>query len=86
MSYRPIDETWRWKMNAARAMGNTTDPRYLPDLSRAFRESADDRVRAMCAWAMGRIGGVEGRKALGGLGTGFPGPLGEEISDAIALC
>jgi epoxyqueuosine reductase len=64
MFYMPPTDRWRWQMNAARAMGNTHDRRYVPDLIRALRENEDERVRAMAAWALGRLGGAEARSAL----------------------
>ena len=51
-------------MNAARAMGNSLNPAYVPDLIRAFQENHDDRVQSMIAWALGRIGSKEARAAL----------------------
>lgn len=61
MSYKTI---WKWKMNAARAMGNSLDKKYIPDLIRAVTEEDDQRVRAMAAWSLGRIGGEEAINAL----------------------
>lgn len=61
MSYKTI---WKWKMNAARAMGNSLDKKYIPDLLRAMKEEEDERVRAMAAWSLGRIGGDDARSAL----------------------
>ena len=62
MFYMGAGDIWRWQMNAARAMGNTLDERYLPDLEQAMAENTDARVRGMAAWAMGRIGGPEAKK------------------------
>ena len=64
MFYMSSDDLWRWKMNAARAMGNSLNPDYVPDLIRAFQENYDDRVQSMIAWALGRIGSKEARAAL----------------------
>jgi len=64
MFYMPLSDRWRWQMNAARAMGNTLDPCYVPELIRALQENEDERVRAMAAWALGRLGGAEARAAL----------------------
>jgi epoxyqueuosine reductase len=66
MFYMGPDDIWRWKMNTARAMGNSRDPEYVPDLIRAWGENTDARVLVMVAWAMGRIGGTEARNALNG--------------------
>ncbi len=64
MFYMAFTDRWRWQMNAARAMGNTRDQRYVPDLIRALRENEDERVRAMAAWALGRLGGSDAYAAL----------------------
>ncbi len=64
MFYMPSAELWRWKMNAARAMGNTLDPVYIDDLDKAVTREPDERVRKMCAWALGRIGGKRAKDAL----------------------
>ena len=64
MFYMGVADIWRWQMNAARAMGNTLDERYLLDLEQAVRENRDARVRGMAAWAMGRIGGPEAKEKL----------------------
>jgi epoxyqueuosine reductase len=64
MFYMPYEDIWRWKMNTARVMGNSRDPRYIPDLIRAMQENSDERVRGMAAWALGRIGGREAESAL----------------------
>ncbi len=66
MFYMTFDDVWRWRMNVARVMGNSRDTMYTTDLIRAFDENPDDRVRAMCAWALGRIGGEKARSALSG--------------------
>jgi epoxyqueuosine reductase len=67
MFYMPLDELWRWRMNAARAMGNSGDAMYVPLLTRTLRENSDERVRGMAAWALGRLGGAEAKKALEGI-------------------
>jgi epoxyqueuosine reductase len=51
--------------NAAVAMGNRRDPRYVPDLARALTEG-EPLVRRHAAWALGRIGGPEARRCLAG--------------------
>jgi epoxyqueuosine reductase len=57
MFYMGPDQIWRWQMNAARAMGNTRDPRYIDALNAACTHHADERVRAMAQWARERCGG-----------------------------
>jgi epoxyqueuosine reductase len=64
MFYMSDKDLWRWHMNAARAMGNSRDDRYIPELTASLRENTDERVRAMAAWALGRIGGAAARKTL----------------------
>lgn len=64
MFYMSYKKLWKWKMNTARAMGNSLDKRYIPDLARALREEDDPRVRAMAAWSLGRIGGKDAIEAL----------------------
>ena len=86
MFYMSGDDLWHWKMNVARAMGNTRDPGYSDDLIRAFGENTDDRVRCMAAWALGRIGREKDRQALERLLSGCSGVLKDEVLNAIAAC
>jgi len=86
MFYMPADQTWRWKMNAARAMGNSLDPHYTAELIRALDENSDERVRGMCAWALGRIGGPAARAALDRILPGADGAVGQEIKEALDMC
>ncbi len=55
MFYMPAEEIWRFQMNAARAMGNSFDPKYKEDLQRCLAENKDERVRQMAAWALEKI-------------------------------
>jgi epoxyqueuosine reductase len=84
MFYMSPDFIWKWKMNVARAMGNTLDDGYVPDLVRAFDENMDERVRGMIAWALGRIGTAGARKALDGFIKESGGAVMEEIHAALA--
>jgi epoxyqueuosine reductase len=52
------------RRNAAVAMGARRQPRYVPALAAALADADDPSVRAHAAWALGRIGGDEARKAL----------------------
>lgn len=79
MFYMPFNETWRWKMNAARAMGNTLDPKYIPELTRAFDENEDERVKGMITWSLGRIGREESKIALESFLLKSNGTVREEI-------
>jgi epoxyqueuosine reductase len=83
MFYMSFDDLWRWKMNVARAMGNTRDSMYTDDLTRAFEENADDRVKVMCAWALGRIGGKKAKSALEDFLEKSAGSIREEVKDAL---
>lgn len=82
MFYMPPNSIWRWKMNVARAMGNTRDPQYVADLVHVFDVEADDRVKAMAAWALGRIGCKKAKDALASLVAGNSGVVLEEIKAA----
>ena len=79
MFYMSDKDLWRWKMNVARAMGNSLDPVYIPDLVRAFHENSDERVKAMIVWAMGHIGREEGLSALKNIAAGATGLVKEEL-------
>ena len=83
MFYMATDDLWRWKMNVARAMGNTRDRRYAADLARALEINDDHRVKAMAAWALGRIGGKTALKALRALALRCQSELIEEVDLAL---
>jgi len=82
MFYTPADDLWRWHMNAARSMGNSLDARYVPDLIRAFQKNGDARVKGMCAWALGRLGGEEAKSALEGFLEQSEGRVQKEVKQA----
>jgi epoxyqueuosine reductase len=86
MFYMSADDIWRWKMNTARAMGNTQDPQYIPELIKAFGESNDTRVQSMCAWAMGRIGGRQVCQALNRIKNGVQDLVADEVAYAQEIC
>jgi len=83
MFYMSADDIWRWKMNVARAMGNSLNPVYVADLIRAFKENSDERVNSMIAWALGRIGNLEAMTALEEFFKDSRGIVKEEIQRAI---
>ncbi|MCX5849605.1 MAG: HEAT repeat domain-containing protein [Deltaproteobacteria bacterium] len=83
MFYMSADDLWRWKMNAARAMGNSLNPAYVAELIRAFKENSDERVRSMIAWALGRIGNKEAMTGLEQFSKESDGMVKEEIRQAI---
>ncbi len=86
MFYIGPDMLWKWKMNVARAMGNSMDEGYLPDLIRAFAENEDERVRSMTVWALGRIGGPDAVNALRSCLVGSEGMVRKEIEQALDMC
>ena len=72
--------------NAAVAMGNRGDERYVPPLAEALAEG-DPVVRRHAAWALGRIGGEGAREVLdGALGTEDDRSVRTEIEAARAAC
>jgi len=83
MFYMSPNNLWKWKMNVARAMGNSRDDSYVPDLIRAWDENSDPRLRGMIAWALGRIGGKKAKDALGRFLAGSGGDVREEIQAAL---
>ncbi|HPB80414.1 MAG TPA: 4Fe-4S double cluster binding domain-containing protein [Spirochaetota bacterium] len=85
MFYMSYNDIWRWKMNVARVMGNSLDRRYVQDLIRAFDKNVDDRVRAMAAWALGKIGGHEAVVALQKFKEHAAGMVREEIDAALEM-
>jgi epoxyqueuosine reductase len=86
MFYMPESDIWRWKMNTARSLGNTRDEAFVPELAKAFDENADERVKSMCAWAIGRIGGKKAKTILEGLKGKADKICDEEIDYALSLC
>ena len=86
MFYMPAEDLWRWKMNVARAMGNSRDPEYVPDLKRAYEENDDTRVRSMIIWALGRIGNKNACEVLQGVLPESQGDIREEIELALKQC
>jgi epoxyqueuosine reductase len=83
MFYMATDDLWRWKMNVARAMGNTRDRRYVTDLIQAFESNDDHRVQAMTVWALGRISGNTAVEALRSLSSRCQGELRQEVKLAL---
>lgn len=83
MFYMGLGDIWRWKMNVARVMGNTLDPKFVPELIKAFKENKDKRVKSMIAWALGRIGGLEAKEALESFFVSSEGQIKEEVEEAL---
>ncbi|HEX9942775.1 MAG TPA: tRNA epoxyqueuosine(34) reductase QueG [Thermoanaerobaculia bacterium] len=71
--------------NAAVSMGNRLESRYVDPLAEALREG-EPLVRGHAAWALGRIGGKEARRALGeALAGEEDAGVRDEIEAALAL-
>lgn len=83
MFYIQPKNLWLWKMNTARAMGNTLNQIYVPHLIRAFRENEDERTKGMIAWALGRLGGKDAAEALMKFLSESDGLVREEVERAI---
>ena len=83
MFYMSLDEIWRWKMNVARAMGNSIDTKYIPELIKAFEENEDERVKGMIVWALGHLGSDESKTALEQFLAGSNGLVKDEIVMAL---
>ncbi len=52
---------------------------------RAFQENDDERVKSMCGWALGRIGGSAARKALESFRGSTNGITVEEMEHALTM-
>ncbi|HOP61915.1 MAG TPA: 4Fe-4S double cluster binding domain-containing protein [Spirochaetota bacterium] len=81
MSYKSV---WRWRMNAARAMGNSGNREYIRYLKQAYGENDDDRVKIMIAWALGKLGGDESGTALKDYLKSAEGDLKTEIEISLS--
>jgi epoxyqueuosine reductase len=66
--------------NAAVAMGNRRDPRYVGPLADSLAGDPDPVVRGHAAWALGKIGGDEATRALAGALASDPSP--EVVAEA----
>lgn len=58
-----IREKKYFQRNAAIAMGNSSDPSYIPHLAKAMQDS-EEIVRGYAAWALGKIGGPKAKQVL----------------------
>ncbi len=70
-------------MNAARALGNLGDRANIPLLIEALDRSPYEEVRAMSAWALGRLGGEQARNALEARRNREQGMVKEEIESSL---
>jgi epoxyqueuosine reductase len=73
----------KWKMAAARALGNLGDRSHVPILAQALRDNPDETVRGMSAWALGRLGGAKAKAALDMRLSREDGLVKEEIELAL---
>jgi epoxyqueuosine reductase len=83
MFYISTKNMWLWKMNVARAMGNSVNPSYVPELIRAYGENQDERVLGMIAWSLGKLGGNRAGAALRTFLPDSTGLVKEEIEEAL---
>ena len=73
----------KWKMNAARALGNLGARDNVPTLINAMTDSPHDIVRGMSAWALGRLGGSRAITALEAQKNKENGIVKVEIAQAL---
>jgi epoxyqueuosine reductase len=76
-------QIWKWQMNAARALGNIGERGNIPVLIQALDSSPYEEVRAMSAWALGRLGGSQARRALEVRRNREAGVVQEEMESAL---
>jgi epoxyqueuosine reductase len=79
MFYMSEQFIWKWKMNSARAMGNSLDKKYIPYLIDAMKNEDDERVKSMAAWSLGKIGGEQALSALKAAYNEYSGVVKDEI-------
>ena len=63
LMYNYIHKKKYFQRNAAIALGNTGDPSFIPDLTKAMQDE-EGMVRGYAAWALGRIGSSRARQIL----------------------
>ena len=83
MFYIPKENIGKWKMNAARALGNMGDTGHIPILARNLADNPDETVRGMCAWSLGKLGGPKSKAALESRLPNENGLVKEEINLAL---
>lgn len=76
-------DTARLRMNAARALGNSQDRAKAAPLITALDHDPSPEVRAMAAWALGRLGGARARLALDAARSQAEAVVLEEIEAAL---
>ena len=83
MFYIPKENIGKWKMNAARSLGNSGDDSHVPILAQTLSDNPDETVRGMCAWSLGRLGGSQAKAALESRLPKEQGLVGQEIKLAL---
>lgn len=84
--YNYIKSKKLFQRNAAIAIGNTKDDKYLPALEKAFLND-ETTVRIHAAWALGEIGGIKAKQILEKQNKTEPdGEAKEEIMLALSAC
>ena len=73
----------KWRMNAARALGNQGDPEKIPILIQSLNENPHEIVRGMSAWSLGQLGGKLARAGLEACRSTENGLVQEEIERAL---
>ncbi len=81
--YISLGNIAKWRMSAARALGNLGDQRHIPALAQALTENPEETVRGMCAWALGRLGGNHAKAVLESRLPREDGLVKEEIELAL---
>ncbi len=83
--YNYIRDKKYFQRNAAIAMGNAGDPKYLPHLEKAVKSDPEPLVRGHAAWAIGRIDASGSRGILeSALGSEPDQVVASEIKMALA--
>jgi len=81
--YIAKDNVAKWRMNAARALGNLGDRQFVLLLAQVLAENESEMVRGMCAWALGRLGGSKAKNALESQRDSQDGLVKEEVESAL---
>ena len=81
--YISTENIAKWKMGAARALGNLGDRGHVPILAQVLADNPDETVRGMCAWALGRLGGSQAKATLESRRACENGPVKKEIELAL---
>ncbi|WP_276356688.1 tRNA epoxyqueuosine(34) reductase QueG [Cohnella caldifontis] len=73
--------------NALIALGNFRDAESVPDVAKVLRDDPRPELRATAAWALGRIGGGEAKRAMeSALGSESDASVRDALERALASC